>query len=72
MGVPQVVASSELRKKIIEAWNAYAKATNAVQERDSEIKGRKEALATKKSQLDDAKKKFDARVQAALSTIKPA
>jgi hypothetical protein len=71
-GVPQVVASKDLSEKIIKAWNAYAKATKAVQDRDSEIKGRKEALDTKKSELDDAKKKFDARVQAALSTVKPA
>ena len=53
--------------KIIEAWNAYAKAIKSTQDMDAQIKGGKDILVTKRAQLDDAKAKFDARVQAALS-----
>ncbi|MEY9418077.1 gas vesicle protein [Bradyrhizobium japonicum] len=70
-GKPDVVKTDALQANIIGAWNDYAKKTRIAQDLDALVKGSKDALATKKAQLDDAKSKFDARIQAALSIIKP-
>jgi predicted nucleic acid-binding Zn-ribbon protein len=68
---PDVVPAEELQQRLIDAWNAYAKTIKKAQDLDGQVKGTEETLKTMSARLDEAKKKFDARVRAALSTIKP-
>ena len=68
---PDVAPVDELQQRLIDAWNAYAKAIKEAQDLDGQVKGTEERLKTMRIRLDEAKKKFDARVRAALSAIKP-
>jgi predicted nucleic acid-binding Zn-ribbon protein len=68
---PDVAPVDELQQRLIDAWNAYARAIKEAQDLDGQVKGTEERLKTMRTRLDEAKKKFDARVRAALSNFKP-
>jgi len=67
---PDVAPVDELQQRLIDAWNAYARTIKEAQDLDGQVKGTEERLKTMRTRLDEAKKKFDARVRAALSKIK--